>query len=477
MTNLPLEFDTAPTPYTRRDWMRAGSVAALHLAVACVNIFWFGFTMRVAAPWGAWDWFWQTLPLYHLRTDLWNSLWFLHAQPPLFNLLGGLLAPLYPYHLEALLALNVGLGSVLAGLVYLLAAHFTPRRNVAWVWASLISLNPALFLYEAYILYALLTAFWVVLTAACVLWHRRTQSDWALYAFVLTLNLLVLTRSAYHLVMLAVALGMVWLWAAPATRWRTVLVCAALCSVSVGWYAKNAVVFGFFGASSWSGSSLWKIASSPYEATTLTALAEAGVIDRMVVENQVFLVPSVYAPYGYQQRSAVAVLARDDYNNLNYPAISAAYGRNALALIQHNPVAYLQAVVTAFGYYCLPSSSYSHLYVNLQNVFDPTHPAWRTVQVLETLLTAVLLPSALGVYLMVLMRYGAAHGWQVVRAARALDSVALWCFFIITYSVVTTSMLEIGENNRFKFDVEPLIGLFIPFVLIRLRAGWKVWTR
>lgn len=468
MTTMLPVFGVAPTRYTRHDALRAAGVAGLHWLVAVTLIVGFGFTTRLATPWGSWDWFWQTLSLYHLRTNLGESLWYLHAQPPLFNLLGGLLAPLYPYHLEAWLWLNVFLGGVMAGLAYLLAAHFTPRRNVALAWASLISLNPALFLYEAYLLYAVLTAFLVIASVACVLWHQHTRSAWALYAFVGALNALILTRSAYHLALLPVALAWVGLVAARGARLRTLLVCAALCSVSVGWYAKNQALFGFFGASSWSGSSLWKIVSSPYDQEALRTLAEAGVIDRMVAEIPAFQLPSAYARFGFNQTSSVAVLARDDYNNINIPAISAAYGRNALALIRHNPLSYAQAVISAFGYYCLPSAHYGHLYFNLKKVVDPTQPALRGWQVLETALTALLLPGALLLYAVTLAgqcaRRGCKQTWPQV------DGVLLWCFGFIAYSAVTTSMLEIGENNRFKFEVEMLIWLFIPYVLSRLRA-------
>jgi hypothetical protein len=34
--------------------------------------------------------YWQILPYHLLRDELWTSLWYLHSQPPLFNLLLGL---------------------------------------------------------------------------------------------------------------------------------------------------------------------------------------------------------------------------------------------------------------------------------------------------------------------------------------------------------------------------------------------------
>src|SRR5262245_31974079 len=199
------------TSYDKYDAMFACLIMLIHKSTQIIYIKLFGISIRVDAPWGTWDWFWQTLPLENLRTDLINSIWYLHAQPPMFNLLGGILAKLFfPYHLEALHVTNIVLGGLLSGLIYLLAANFTSKRYVAVLWSLIISQSPSLYLYEAYILYSLLTAFLVVLNLSCILWHFRTKSTVALYCFIATLNVLILTRSAYHIILIPIALMFVW---------------------------------------------------------------------------------------------------------------------------------------------------------------------------------------------------------------------------------------------------------------------------
>ena len=246
----------------RMDFVLAAVIALLHALLAALYVAFFELTILVDSKLSDWDWFMQTLPLDALRRDLWGSLWFLHAQPPLLNLAGGILIQgFYPHHLEALHLFHVLLGALICGLFYLLAAHFVTRRWIAVAWALILAFNPALYLYEAYVLYEVLTAFLVLATLAALLWHWQRQTPAALYAFLLALNLLILTRSVYHIVLLAPALLLVW-WLAPApTRRRVMLTGARICLLRLGGYAKNHVLFDTFGASSWWGIGLWKAAS------------------------------------------------------------------------------------------------------------------------------------------------------------------------------------------------------------------------
>jgi len=109
-------------------------------------------------------------------------------------------------------------------------------------------------------------------------------------------------------------------------RWRKLLVISVFISLlSIGWYGKNYVKFGFFGSSSWSGLGLWNIAAAYYAEEQLEALVKENVIERIVVDVLAFSRPSEYLEYGFNTVSDVAVLSRNDYNNTNIVAISRLY--------------------------------------------------------------------------------------------------------------------------------------------------------
>jgi len=69
------------------------SLALLYKEIVGVNI-------EADPERNTWDWFWQTLPIESLRFNLWESIWNLHSQPPLYNLYGAFFAKVcYPNHL------------------------------------------------------------------------------------------------------------------------------------------------------------------------------------------------------------------------------------------------------------------------------------------------------------------------------------------------------------------------------------------
>jgi len=460
-------------PLDRRDVVWAGVLALAHATLAFVYITWFEVTILVDSKLSDWDWFMQTLPLDALRSDLWRSLWYLHAQPPLLNLVGGLLIQrFYPHHLEALHLLNILLGALISGMFYVLAAHFVTRRWLAVVWALLLAFNPALYLYEAYVLYEVMTAFLVMATLTCILWYWQRRTATALYAFLLALNLLILTRSVYHIVLLAPALLMVW-WLAPNHRRRRILAVSALiCLLSLGWYAKNYLLFDTFSASSWSGIGLWKAASRGDKLPQLPALVEAGILDAPVVAEGAFAPPSNFARYGFTTQTDIDVLANDDFNNINVPAISALYGRNALRLIAHSPADYACTVYLSYLQFSQPATRFKHLAPNAEEI--PWHESLyadflqgAAVMGRYGTLQFFLLPVAILLYIVQITRRWVAARGRLGAVVRN-EPVLFWCALIIVYTLLVSITMEYGENDRFKFLVEYPIWLFLPVVFSRL---------
>lgn len=445
-----------------------------------------------AFPQPGWDWFWQTLPAEALRGDLWRSLLFLHDQPPLFNLLGGMahaVAPDTP--LRFLHGFYVLLGAAMSGMMVtvthtLLGGQARPRTVL--VIALLLAANPALLLFEAYPFYTLPSAFLVVAALWCLCRATRGATAawrvrWSI-AFVLALNLLILMRSLYHLVVLVPAIALVCVLAGE--RWRRVLVATLVVSLlSLGWYGKNAAIFGFFGGSSWLGLNLWKIAtwttSDEEEAELRGELREAarrGEVHPAVALVQDFEKPSRYRRFGFVDTSDVATLQRDDHHNLNIISIAALHQDEAVRYIRRNPLRYLRNVGIAYATFCAPSSVYKHLDRNAR------HLGWHEPAVSRVVLGQglfdrlgwpmgsfwlVIIPLALGGYAIVLVRRFRARGtgW---RATLAHESPMLATAALIGYTVAVSSLLDCGENLRFKFLVEQPMWVFVVALVWRLRT-------
>jgi hypothetical protein len=452
------------------------AVAALHAVVAL--LYWaHGVTIRHPFGPSMWDFFWQNLPTEELRARPLQALWHLHAQPPLWNALNAPLIGLFgAHHPEALQTLHIALGSAMAALAVLAAARLTGSLIAGTVAGALVALDPAVVLYEAYALYELLCAFLIVLAFWATTRAAPEGRTRPLLLAVGVLAALVLTRSLYHLAVMA---GAVVGAAALARDRRTVLVGAlALGLLPAGWYVKNLEQHGFFGASSWYGMGLWRTALFRWPGTELTPLLRAGQLDP-VVSILPFSPPSRNRAHGYDRSSPVPSLDHDDLHNVNIPAISAAYGRSAAHLIAFAPLHFLENAAIGYGNFSAPSTEFDQLAPDRDRM-GPHVAVYRALTLLPLVHAADrLLPiGTLGSLFALLIPAGPLlHGWLVSRRRARGDGVErvlreeaplLAAGALILYTAVVGSSLELGENVRFKFMIEPLLLVYWTVLAARL---------
>jgi hypothetical protein len=332
--------------------------------------------------------------------------------------------------------------------------------------------RPALVLYEAYTLYESLTLFLLTFTVfGAAIFHVR-RATWTALLTVLALNLLMLTRSAFHL-LLIVPVAALLVVASEKSRLRLFLLIVLLTLPTVGWYAKNQVIFGFFGASSWMGMNLFRASVRNLEPHTLEEYVASGAISQMVVDQpKGFRRPELYLKYGYTRTSQIAVLNEDDLNNINTIDTAREYQRSAVNLIRGEPLNYIRNVAISYTRFNWLASGYEHLVFNKALL-----PAWwlgyeralylepwmeRYGSVSYWLIPAIQL-ELLGLWLVRRRR----RSESVVEFIRAVPAVLIGDGLLV-YSVIVATMLEYGENDRFRFAVEPLIWLLFAGLTARL---------
>ncbi len=468
----------SPVLTPARRW--ALGAALLHIAVVGHHVA-RGVSIRHDFGPSTWDWFWQNLTTADLRDRALESLWHLHAQPPLWNALNVPLIKVFgESHPEVLFFLHVVMGAGLTALAVLLAARLTGSVWAGALAGLLVALDPALVLYEAYALYDLLCA--LLILGACYAAARAGPEGRTapLLTAVAAISALVLTRSAYHLVLLApVIFGVT----ALARRRGLVLVASvALALAPAGWYAKNLVQYGFFGGSSWYGMGLWRVALFRYQSGELTPLLENGALDP-VVTIRPLSPPSRYRHLGYTGESDVPSLSRDDLRNVNVPAISRGYARSARSLALHDPVHFLGNAMIGYGNFSAPSTEFDHLAPDRERMgFHVT--AWRVATGLPLVraVDARLPIGTVGSVFALLIPLGLIA--QIVLSGRRLrrgeglervlrEEAALVCAALfVAYTAVVGSAAELGENVRFKFMIEPLLLTWWTALAVR---GWRSW--
>lgn len=422
--------------------------------------------------------YWHFLDRSLLQHDLLRSLWFLHDQPPLLNLVTGLLLKIFGADWAiGFYALNLVLGLGTCLIMQSLVVGLTGRPWAGWIAGALFAVSPTLILYEAVAFYMVATAF-LITAIAWAAW-RILQNENTRYGIILMVlfALLLLLRASYHLALALLPLWLLWrcygMGKMVRMAWPLLL--------PLGWYAKNLLLFGFFGASSWLGMNLATIAlySLPPEPR---AILYDQTHDPLLLSDKPF---EPYLRYGLPPVKTAGLhpalgemfhaSGEANFNYLGYLEVSRRYRALSLHSIRQYPGIYLSNVGDALTLYGNPGDRFFLLRDNLDSIR----------------------PYADGYDLLVLgSRAGSAgatdalsHGFSMVFGlALPLAAGILWVMFareaengtaqrrkwlaftilLIGYSVAAHIGIEIGENNRFRFDIEPLMYVLVATALAKL---------
>lgn len=238
----------------------------------------------------------QHLDLGLLEDRLVESLWFQHTQPPLFNLLIGLvlkLSPISPERTFHLLWLLLGL--VLVAVTYRLLIGLRVSRVPALVATLIITCSPTVILYESWLSYEYpLTVAITAIALASIRWVRTGSLRWLMTIALLAAGC-VLTRALLNPLWFVGVLAVVIVARRPVGRWRPALLAIGIPTlVIVALMAKNQVLFGSPSFSSWLGWNLQRVTIDELPTETRQRLVDEGVLTPLAT-YPVFLPTDTYA--------------------------------------------------------------------------------------------------------------------------------------------------------------------------------------
>ncbi|MCX7622004.1 MAG: hypothetical protein N2037_14325 [Acidimicrobiales bacterium] len=425
-----------------------------------------------------------------LRNDLWTSLWYLHAQPPLFNLFVGLvlrwspLAPPTSFHAAY----------VVLGLVLLFALHELGRllrlgRVVAGVVAAVITCAPTTVLYENWLSYEYPVAVALVVLVVLAGRYGVAPNVGLLVGCAAVGSAAVLTRSLLHPVWLIGVVGVLLAYRWPPPR-RALIVGVPLLVVA-GVMFKNQLLFGTPQLSSWFGFNLHRVVVEPLTDAQRAQLAEEGV-------GPVTASPQPAPPCGLHHPQVPAVARQYKHQgqlfdgapieNFNYECVIEQYAGLAdesVRVLRAHPRWYVRNVVGSAELWATPASLTPFVYYNRQEIgsldewyrrlvlldvaWDPPVAipgAWpvalsapdRRFHLSFTIVVATMVVSLAGLVGLVQWRRR-----NCARLAVVIGGVT------VGYVTAASIFLEFGENNRFRFIVEPLT-----FVLFAGVIGWAI---
>lgn len=442
-------------------------VVAIGYVVSRLYFFWLGVRFETSSL----EWYWQVLDPQLLSERLLESLFYLHSQPPLFNLILGVGLKLSPDHSLVLFhVIFMGLGLLLAVAIYLLLTRFGLSPLIAAVLVLLYATSPNWLMYENWLFYDFPNAVALVLAGGTLVVFGRTDSIRWLVLFFALLTAVVWTRSLFHPVWFAGCVGVVMV--ARPRRWRAVAAAAAVPLVLIFvLFAKNLVVFAFFGSSSWLGMSLTRMTTAEMDPNERDAWVREELLSPVALVppfSPVESYESVGIPItdcgipalGWRLRSTGA----PNFNHLAYLEVSRMSLSDALTVIRLHPGVYLRSVArSGVRFFWSPVN-----YPPFRNNLVATASTYRLFE------STVNLPPVAAMLGLLAFAYGGVRGWRWLRGSGPGGDVFFaFSVFTIGWVFCVSSLLEFGENFRFRFAVEPLVFVMLGAVLAQVMSGKK----
>jgi hypothetical protein len=475
----------------RRAWSRS----AVLPAVAVWSVVYVALVVTgVGFDTGYLNYGWQLIPWDVLTSDPLRSLWYLHVQPPGWNLFLGIpswISPLSDRVTVQVLMLVVGL------LVVIMAARLAEQlgagRRSSIVLTLLATLHPEVLKGAFEPNYELGVA--ALLLAVCVAvarLERDRRFSRALAGVSIVLTVLVMTRSLYHPLLIPVILVPLALWGRRSlTRRGLVVACLVPLVVVGGWMAKNQVLFGHANLSSWFGMNLQRAVVPVLDLDELEEMyADGDVSDIAMIGpfGRYSLYESVVEPCepSRSHRSLSEPMRTTDpvSPNFNYECFLPLFdqaGRDAWAVIRKHPDAWLEgrlwSLRTTVAVADRPGASPSVVMRVLDDVYSLARLDYRGVLSTEGWGTPIYgrLVAETDFGLALIPVYGSlvvAGLFVGVRGLRRRTMTADdWAISVAAtlaaFTVVVGAVAELGEQSRFRTAVDPLATVVVGVLVVR----------
>ena len=421
-----------------------------------------------------------------MRTNLLHGLYYLHTQPPLFNLFLGVLLKLNPYlSINFILpVINFCLGLFIALGSYKLLKILDASKSLAFVGALAVMFFPSLVQSERWLNYFSPLAALMLTGALLVYYFVKTRRLKYFSWFFLLMTVMVLTWGFFHLLfwllsLMVLAIVLIYELKLPEKK-KYFLVMGVFFLLSGGIYLRNYQMYGIFTSSTWQGMDL---------ADTLKYVKTAELqkmIDKKII-TPLALIPRFSAPevyYAYYHlipktgNDVVDSLYKStgsiNYNNWIYPIASKEYQKNSLKIIEHYPLRYLTSAANEayifFGFF------------QYRNFND--FQSWGSVRVHSRLDRTFLYITAFPVPLAMLSLFSLVIYWLVKKIKAGVDfkyaspqqqavyALMIFMFFAIVYVFCMSLVAEEGEANFFRIPIDPL---FVSLAVLSLAGLLRPW--
>ena len=299
-----------------------------------------------------------------LKTRLLESVFYLHIQPPLFNLFTGLVLKLAPDPTWLFQVIFLACGLVLYLNVYSLQVKFGVNARLAAILATAFMASPSFILWEHFLLYTLPIATLLSVAALCLLNYLDSRRTRPLVGFSLAIFVLCGIASMFHLGYFVLLFGALLAFGRGHRR-QILAVGLVPLLVLFGFYFKNYLLFGEFNVCSFAEKNLWIMTAGNMPWDEKTKLVEEGKLSELSLINRWDALdnyPPKYSEVPERFRD-IPVLATThkangsvNYNHFGYIENCEVYGADAKYVLLHEPRHFFVSTIQSWYRYFKSSS-------------------------------------------------------------------------------------------------------------------------
>jgi hypothetical protein len=426
---------------------------------------------------------WQLIPVEVLRSDPIGSVWRLHIQPPMWNLIvGGVLAWSPIPDSISLQLVQFAFGVVAVALLASLLARLFARPLVGIVVATVVMLDPQVLSNAFTPTYDLATTCGLIAVLWLVVVQPRSPRC-TLISLAAVGTAVVLTRTVFHPAWLVLLLVVSWWAVRRSIDTRAVVLTAVIPVVLIGgWMVKNQVMFDRPTLSSWFGMNMQRaVVPIATDDQLDTWAAQGGISEITAAYPTGFVSYSAYEPYVGEctptgDHAATNNLTREgpeaipNFNADCYLPIYDIAGHDARWVITHHPSLYLEGRWWAVRAWVMESPP---PLLQTSQLYDALRPIYRVAQLGIPLTLpsirigdlpwgAVDVPARLSllqaVATVIVIAAGIRSAWRRLRrrASSQWILVEVVAALIVSWNLAVGVLFELGEQSRFRAMTDPI---------------------
>lgn len=416
----------------------------------------------------------QYLDVNVLKGNFFESLFYLHSQPPLFNFLIGITELSFgSYSSQVYLFLFNVIGCLTAILGFRILEHLNINKKLAVFFISVYLLTPATILYENLFFYTHPIIFFLIFSAYHLIVYLKNGHSSNCFFFFTGLSGAVLTTSFFHIVWFLILFLFV-VFQKKSNMFVVLKMAAIPFVIVLSLYLKNYFVFGEFNSSSWLGMNLSRITVHQLDSKLKIDLYNKGYISELSTippfTQYTDLDSSIIDKY-FSNHTSIPVLdstvkgnKRSNFNNYAYLTISRKLLEDDLYIIKYYPEVYIKGIYKSFEKYFDSPTKYKllnangykiHMYNKIYNAF--IYGTSNNIETGYTALLIIIIIISLSIYVL-----------RKPNENLFVKSFIWFAFINIFYTMIIGNFLELGENNRFRYYTEIFYVLLLVIIINEL---------